>query len=287
MKNMISENYNLFPEKIYKKGNEIYFFVNDDKYVMREYVKKSGIDELLQLSNEMYKKTKGNSSVLVPGVGNNYVYEYKRKKYILMKVNSIERNILLDDIIYLTRSKSENDSTTKNLEKYKKQIDDIETKLLEFNKEYPKIQQSIDYFIGLSENGIQLLGKLNREEKNQNEGTIIAKIENIDEYNNEELNNPLNMEKNDYELALANYIKYRIYLLHVDYDEMENIFRNDKINHLKLYAYLLYQNYYLSDIVKITRNKEEEKIIKKYIDNRKKYSDFLLYYAEKTKINMK
>ena len=284
---MISENYNLFPEKIYKKGNEIYFFVNDDKYVMREYVKKSGIDELLQLSNEMYKKTKGNSSVLVPGVGNNYVYEYKRKKYILMKVNSIERNILLDDIIYLTRSKSENDSTTKNLEKYKKQIDDIETKLLEFNKEYPKIQQSIDYFIGLSENGIQLLGKLNREEKNQNEGTIIAKIENIDEYNNEELNNPLNMEKNDYELALANYIKYRIYLLHVDYDEMENIFRNDKINHLKLYAYLLYQNYYLSDIVKITRNKEEEKIIKKYIDNRKKYSDFLLYYAEKTKINMK
>ncbi len=287
MKNMISENYNLFPEKIYKKGNEIYFFVNDDKYVMREYVKKSGIDELLQLSNEMYKKTKGNSSVLVPGVGNNYVYEYKRKKYILMKVNSIERNILLDDIIYLTRSKSENDSTTKNLEKYKKQIDDIETKLLEFNKEYPKIQQSIDYFIGLSENGIQLLGKLNREEKNQNEGTIIAKIENIDEYNNEELNNPLNMEKNDYELALANYIKYRIYLLHVDYDEMENIFRNDKINHLKLYAYLLYQNYYLSDIVKITRNKEEEKIIKKYIDNRKKYSDFLLYYAEKAKINMK
>lgn len=287
MKNMISENYNLFPEKIYKKGNEIYFFVNDDKYVMREYVKKSGIDELLQLSNEMYKKTKGNSSVLVPGVGNNYVYEYKRKKYILMKVNSIERNILLDDIIYLTRSKSENDSTTKNLEKYKKQIDDIETKLLEFNKEYPKIQQSIDYFIGLSENGIQLLGKLNRQEKNQNEGTIIAKIENIDEYNNEELNNPLNMEKNDYELALANYIKYRIYLLHVDYDEMENIFRNDKINHLKLYAYLLYQNYYLSDIVKITRNKEEEKIIKKYIDNRKKYSDFLLYYAEKAKINMK
>lgn len=287
MKNMISENYNLFPEKIYKKGNEIYFFVNDDKYVMREYVKKSGIDELLQLSNEMYKKTKGNSSVLVPGVGNNYVYEYKRKKYILMKVNSIERNILLDDIIYLTRSKSENDSTTKNLEKYKKQIDDIETKLLEFNKEYPKIQQSIDYFIGLSENGIQLLGKLNREEKNQNEGTIIAKIENIDEYNNEELNNPLNMEKNDYELALANYIKYRIYLLHVDYDEMENIFRNDKINHLKLYAYLLYQNYYLSDIVKITRNKEEEKIIKKYIDNRKKYLDFLLYYAEKAKINMK
>lgn len=287
MKNMISENYNLFPEKIYKKGNEIYFFVNDDKYVMREYVKKSGIDELLQLSNEMYKKTKGNSSVLVPGVGNNYVYEYKRKKYILMKVNSIERNILLDDIIYLTRSKSENDSTTKNLEKYKKQIDDIETKLLEFNKEYPKIQQSIDYFIGLSENGIQLLGKLNSEEKNQNEGTIIAKIENIDEYNNEELNNPLNMEKNDYELALANYIKYRIYLLHVDYDEMENIFRNDKINHLKLYAYLLYQNYYLSDIVKITRNKEEEKIIKKYIDNRKKYLDFLLYYAEKAKINMK
>lgn len=287
MKNMISENYNLFPEKIYKKGNEIYFFVNDDKYVMREYVKKSGIDELLQLSNEMYKKTKGNSSVLVPGVGNNYVYEYKRKKYILMKVNSIERNILLDDIIYLTRSKSENDSTTKNLEKYKKQIDDIETKLLEFNKEYPKIQQSIDYFIGLSENGIQLLGKLSREEKNQNEGTIIAKIENINEYNNEELNNPLNMEKNDYELALANYIKYRIYLLHVDYDEMENIFRNDKINHLKLYAYLLYQNYYLSDIVKITRNKEEEKIIKKYIDNRKKYSDFLLYYAEKAKINMK
>lgn len=284
---MISENYNLFPEKIYKKGNEIYFFVNDDKYVMREYVKKSGIDELLQLSNEMYKKTKGNSSVLVPGVGNNYVYEYKRKKYILMKVNSIERNILLDDIIYLTRSKSEYDSTTKNLEKYKKQIDDIETKLLEFNKEYPKIQQSIDYFIGLSENGIQLLGKLSREEKNQNEGTIIAKIENIDEYNNEELNNPLNMEKNDYELALANYIKYRIYLLHVDYDEMENIFRNDKINHLKLYAYLLYQNYYLSDVVKITRNKEEEKIIKKYIDNRKKYLDFLLYYAEKVKINMK
>ena len=204
-----------------------------------------------------------------------------------MKVNSIERNILLDDIIYLTRSKSEYDSTTKNLEKYKKQIDDIETKLLEFNKEYPKIQQSIDYFIGLSENGIQLLGKLSREEKNQNEGTIIAKIENINEYNNEELNNPLNMEKNDYELALANYIKYRIYLLHVDYDEMENIFRNDKINHLKLYAYLLYQNYYLSDIVKITRNKEEEKIIKKYIDNRKKYSDFLLYYAEKAKINMK
>lgn len=284
---MISENYNLFPEKIYKKSNEIYFFVNDDKYVMREYVKKSGIDELLQLSNEMHEKTKGNSSVLVPGVGNNYVYEYKRKKYILMKVNSIERNILLDDIIYLTRSKSEYDSTTKNLEKYKKQIDDIETKLLEFNKEYPKIQQSIDYFIGLSENGIQLLGKLSREEKNQNEGTIIAKIENINEYNNEELNNPLNMEKNDYELALANYIKYRIYLLHVDYDEMENIFRNDKINHLKLYAYLLYQNYYLSDIVKITRNKEEEKIIKKYIDNRKKYSDFLLYYAEKAKINMK
>ena len=58
MKNMISENYNLFPEKIYKKDNEIYFFVNDDKYVMREYVKKSGIDELLQLSNEMYEKTK-------------------------------------------------------------------------------------------------------------------------------------------------------------------------------------------------------------------------------------
>lgn len=287
MKNMISENYNLFPEKIYKKSNEIYFFVNDNKYVMREYVEKSGIDEIIQLSNEIYEKTKGNSSTIVPGVGNNYVYEYKRKKYILTKVNSIERNIMLEDIICLAKNKSEYNSTTKNLEKYKKQIDDIETKLLEFNKEYPKIQESIDYFIGLSENGIQLLGKLSREEKSQNEGTIIARIENIDDYNNEELSNPLNMEENDYELALANYIKYRIYLLYVDYDEMENIFRNGKINHLKLYAYLLYQNYYLSDIEKIIRNKKEEKIIKKYIDNSKKYLDFLSYYAKKAKINLK
>lgn len=287
MKNMISENYNLFPEKIYKKGNEIYFFVNDDKYVMREYAEKSGIDEVLHLSNEMYEKTKGNSGTIVPGLGNNYVYEYKRKKYILIKVNSIGRNIMLEDIICLAKSKSEYNSTTKNLEKYKKQIDDIETKLLEFNKEYPKIQQSIDYFIGLSENGIQLLGKLSGEEKSQNEGTIIARIENIDDYNNEELNNPLNMEENEYELALANYIKYRIYLLYVDYDEMENIFRNGKINHLKLYAYLLYQNYYLSDIEKIIGNKKEEKIIKKYIDSSKKYLDFLLYYAKKAKINLK
>lgn len=287
MKNMINENYNLFPEKIYKKGNEIYFFANDDKYVIREYIEKSKIDELLHLSNEMYEKTKGNSSIIVPGIKNNYIYEYKRKKYILIKVNAVERDIVLNDIICLVKSKSDDDSTIRNLEKYKKQIDSIETKLLEFNKEYPKIQQSIDYFIGLSENGIQLLGKFSKEEKRQNEKIIIANIENIDNYNNEELNNPLNMEENDYELALANYIKYKIYLFYVEYDEMEKIFSNNKINHLKLYAYLLYQNYYLNDIEKIIGNKEEEKAIKKYIDNSKKYLDFLLYYTKKAKINLK
>lgn len=280
MINFLNREYNIKIDKIYKKDNELYFFYDNNKYYIKEYIN----DEIIKVSNIVSNYYKINTFIL----NNNKEYKTKyNNKYIcLIKVNDIEENTLkLNDI------KDFNKITTKNLNNikiplynprnnFKIEIDNIEELILELNKEYSLIQESINYFIGLAETSVTLLN---------NEKIIMDRIGINNKVNYKNYLDPYNYIKTDNMYNISNYIKYKFYYEEIDYAELNSILlNNNEHENILLFSYLMYPNNYFKDIKYIINNdiKDYENILNMYINKINSYEN-LLKYCKKVLKNIK
>lgn len=274
MKNFILLNYNILPKKIYIKNNQKYFFFSNEKiYIVESDKKEKDLLYLFRLSNDIYNNGMKINTFIINRDGK-YITKKDGFYIILMKENEYESDISIYEL-------SKYHDINNNLEQFDilkdwmNEIDTIEKELIEYNKEYQLIQNSVDYFIGCAENAIQLLGKYGNLIIN-NSNNLCHKVD-YKLYTNYQLNNPFTFIKTNKMYDIANYIKYCFLINSINYEEItEIIINNSEFDNVFLFSNLLYPNTYFSLVKHILLNKEEEDKIKTFIRLEKKYFKLLI-----------
>lgn len=276
MKNYIYENYDLIIEQIYKN----FFIYNDEKiYIYHNNYDKKYIENLITMSNELYMKGININTFLI-NKNNQYYLEKNNKLFFLIKENNINDKITLK---YLLKYKGLNYKVKEyDLKKELQEIIDSYEKIIYDEKQdYKIIYESANYFIGMSENAIQLLDGINI--KNE-----IAHLVKVKDMNTNNFENPLTFINTTYILDLSNYIKYKFYYEIIDYEEVYKI-----INMLEdeeqtiLFALLLFQNEYFECINEIINENESENNIKIFINKISMYKELLKYCQKNMKKSKK
>ena len=274
MKKFIKSNYNINIDKLYK-NKEYYFYSNSEKiYIIKTDKDKQYLDNLVNVSNELYSKYRCVSTFIKNNNGEFYT-KYNDYYIVLLKYNDINtEDIYFSDIKnnYIDNSKLD-EFNIKN--EFMNIIDNLEKEMNEYNKEFPLIQKSIDYFIGMSENAIELLNDVNI-----NNNVICHDVE-IDNYNKAVYNNPFNFVKSNIMYDYATYFKYKFYYETIDYDELYFFIKSiNKDDIIIFFGIMLYQKEYFNTVKKILLENEEENKINLYISNINRYRDLLIYIKD-------
>lgn len=281
MKNFLNYNYNLFPSKIYYDNNERYFFVDDYKVYICEY-DGNDIQKIVNISNTLFSEGFKINTILSNKHGK-YISKFKNKNIILVRVNSIESDILeYSDILKFERKIDKLNLKEVNLiNEWMNEIDLLEKELLEYNSEYSVIKESFDYCIGCAENAVQLY-KMSETKQTVSLGHFNCSILNMKNYLN-----PLLLCNIDFNYEISNYIKNKFINNAVDYEELYMIINNNKTPE-RLFACLLYPSHYFYIVKKMLLGQENtnaQKHVMKYMENTKRYKDFLIFIKKQLKKN--
>ncbi len=279
IKNEIEQNYNIKIKKIYSNKKDKYFFINDKKVYIKniDSEQEKIINELVNFTNELYMKKKNTETFLI-NVHGKYVMEYKNKKIALLISNNAENiELNFNDIQSQLNEKLNMGLTKYNIYKeWVKSIDDFEMKIIEYNKEFPKIMKYANYYIGLAENAIQLLEETEyNEEKNNYFGHLISE----NEYSYKNYTNPFSYIKTTRLYDVANYFKYKFYVDNIDYEELERVKKiieneNDKKIFLSL---IIYPSEVIEKMKKIMSLELEENKLYAYLKKIKRLEEFIVY----------
>lgn len=217
-------------------------------------------------SNELYENRK-NTRLILKCTNDEYYFKYKEKKYILSYANFIENTgVIIDDINLLKVDNSRYESLKINiLDNWKKSIDEIEAALVEYNKECNKLMKSINYYIGISENAIQLyISKSDEIKKSNNYLGHYIKDYSISKYLS-----PLNIRKINPGILFGKYVKNKLYNGTFTYkiiNVIKSLLKNDADKYV-LIASVMFQEEFFEEVKKmIVNGKEEinERIVEKY-----------------------
>lgn len=283
MKETIKYYYNIYPNEIFELDNGCYFYFNDYKFYFVEFNRDlKELDLLVKVSNDLYNK-----NILVDtfihSKDKKFYVEVENMPYVMMRVNSIESDVCsLKDIVYfnnLLKVKNEVKFNNDWSILWMNKIDAFEAQMSEVNTEYPLVQESSSYYIGLAENAVSYFKDTMLEEDHS---SILVNLNHKRVYYNDfsgHINNPLTFTF-DYEVRdIAEYIKSSFFDGVVDFEEIEDLLLDvgfSKASYRLLFARLLYPSYYFDSIKKIFVYDEDESIIERFIDKNKEYEDFLM-----------
>ena len=282
MKDFIYLNYDLYVDKIYF-NKRYFFFASDYKIYIIKFNKDSleGMNKLINLTNNLYTFIPVNTFLL--NKNNEFISKYNDEYILLLRVNNIEKDFELNDIYKFWNINSNLDNYN-ILDDWMKIIDNLEKKLTTYNKEYPIIQKSVNYFIGLGENAIELLMDYNNQINNNND-SIGHKLS-YELFNNNDLYDPFLFIKTNKMYDISNYIKYKFLKNEIDYNEIELFFLNgNEYENVFLFSCLLYPSIYFDLVNNILLEKEEEGKIELFIKRRKKYIKLLSFCKKIVKNN--
>lgn len=294
MKDIILYNYQIDLENIKEYKEYSVFEINNVWYYFTKLKRKEKEwEELLVVVEELWKKNKK----VFPFIKNVYgslVTQVENIPYVLVRVTqpNIEYGIL--EIIEYQKDVilKENKSALYRNEwgsLWSSKVDFFEYQVHELGKEYPIILNSFSYYVGLAENAISYVNKINKHLKKPNDVPIVLSHKRV-AYPNISLNfdNPLNFIFDIEVRDIASYIKSLFF-------EDENAAWIDLITYIKLrkpsmyslsmlYARLLYPSYYFDLHQKIIEKETKEESLLKIIDKIESYENFLKKaYEEFTK----
>ena len=294
MKETIKFYYNVYIEKLYTTDMGSYFYMSGFKYYFLEFNRDiKEIDILVKMSNDLYNK-----GILVDTFiltkDNKYFVYVEDKIYVMLRVNSIEEDKYnLKDIVYFNNLlivKNENLLNNNWATLWMKKVDDFEEEISELNTDYPLIQNTFDYYMGLAENAISYVNDTFIDEK-PSDFKVNLNHKRIKEAYQGYVNNPLTFTF-DYSVRdIAEYVKYKFFNNTLEIDELEDLIFNYNFTRGELrllYARLLYPSYYLDTIKDIFILDKDESVLKKYINKQEEYEYFLkdIYHTIKKKIEI-
>lgn len=275
MKETINYYYGVYPDKIYDINNGCYFYFNDTKYYFLLFERSTkDIDLLVKITNDLYNK-KVSVNTFIKNNKNLFLSDVSGRNYVLIRVNNIEEDKCnLNDLLYFNNLLILQEPYDPNWgELWMKKVDVFENELADLNNEYPIIQDSFSYYVGLSENAISYyldVENLKDVKINLNHKRITKKL-----YSGF-LNNPLYFTF-DYEVRdLAEYIKVNFFEDTLNIEEVFDIIDNySKSSLMLLCSRLLFPSYYFDNVKDIFENNVSENILYKYINKIEEYEDFL------------
>ena len=280
MKNFLYSNYGIKVDKIYKNDKEMFFFCNNEKIHIRKNNDINHLNMLYELTNYLYSHHIPTYTFIHNNKNKPYTH-LNKNEVVLLKENNNNDYVSLNTLNMYRNIKTKLYNYNIFIE-WSNEVDLIEKELMEYNKEYPLIQESIDYFIGLAENAIELIGNFkNMIDANNNS---IGHIVDYNLLNNMSINDPFTFIKTNIMFDYANYIKYKYVLNEIDYNELDSIFNSlSEYESIYLLSCLIYPSTYFSLVKSILLKKEEEEklifIIKK-IDN---HNQLLLFCKSRVK----
>lgn len=284
MKNVINYFYSIYPDKLYENNSVFYFYIGDYKYYFLPFTRNIlELESLVEISNQLYNKGIM-IHTFIKNNQNNYYVNYNDKIFVMLRVNSDERETLnIHDLLFfnnlIINDKSTNLYTEDWINLWSLKVDTYEKQMLEYNKEYPLLTDSFNYYIGLAENAISYAKNAfltNTDDEKEKLYLSHRRINLPLTYGN--IYNPLSLIF-DYEIRdLSEYIKSKFFKNEFDWDELEEIFPKLHLNNLKinlLYSRLLYPTYYFDLFERIIYGDEKEDEIIKITRKSEEYEEFL------------
>ncbi len=198
----------------------------------------------------------------------NYVLIKKRKKiqplnYIINQNKVILSYNLINKILRTNWTKL-----------WTNKIDYIEYQILHIESKYKLLRNSIWYYIGLAENGVQYI-KDNDLTKNTSTEYVISHRR-INDFN--ELSNPLNIIVDHKSRDVSEYLKYLFIKKEYDYEEIKKILQKkslDEITCKMIYARMFFVTFYFDLYDDILNKRIEENKIENIIKRNSEYEDYI------------
>ncbi len=295
MKNLINYFYHIYPDKIYVKNEVYYFYIEDYKYYFVLFSRP--IDELtilVEITNTLYNQNI-KSHTFIKNINSSFYVSYNGNNYVLLRVNHDENEeIDLFDIIKFNRSLISEDNLLHRNDwenRWTSQVDKFEEQIIEYNKEFPLLTNSFDYYIGLAENAISYIKTVEKEEDNKlylsHKRIYMPMMYGM-------LYNPLNFMFDNKIRDVAEYIKVKFFDKSFEFEELENYLNENQrtlsLNDIKLlFSRLLYPTYYFDLFEQIINGSEPEEKIKKITEMSEDYEYFLFdtfnYFKTKYKLD--
>lgn len=193
--------------------------------------------------------------------------------YVLMKLNVLEYDIDLNDVKQFS-SVSGNISNFIDMRSFwYSKIDFLEKQVNELSSN-KLINNSFDYFVGVSELILQFLGSYNENIK------VCLSHKKMNSLSSIEFYNPLNISSDYYLKDIAYYIDLKKDYYYLD-QVLDTINDNEKAY---LFSRLCFPFRYFDELSKILMDKKSEKKLLDYLTNIKNYENKLLFLENKFNI---
>ena len=287
MNNFIKFFYNMKVTNTNLIDNYYEFNYNNNYY--RLYITNEGYN--IYNYNNIYNNNKEliNNTLMSQVILNkdkNIITTYNNINYILLKINcNINKNITLEEIDYLSKTKIVNNIKSNWGLLWSKKIDYLENLISENGKKYPQVVNSFNYFVGMSENAISYYNNIEIDNNMMYyiSHKVLRPTDKVDS-----LYNPLNIIY-DYRVRdVAEYIKNSFWTdNHNIYNEWNNYLyiNNLSLNEVKLLiSRVLFPSFYFDMYEEIFNYNKEEKILNNIInriDEYEEYLDSIIIYFKK------
>ena len=282
MKEAINYFYNIYPSKLEKIENGVYFYYHDFKYYFIKYERDvKEIEMLVKIRNDLYSKNIYVTTFILSNKKTFYV-NLNESIFVMLRVNTYEDDILkLKDVVKFNNLLISNNLMMNEdwASLWSRKVDEFETEMTDLNNDYPIIQESSHYYVGLAENAISYFRDTLVEDDiktvkvNLNHKRISSNV-----YSGV-INNPLTFTF-DYDVRdLSEYIKSKFFASNLDYFEIEDLLSNYEFSRCSLrflFSRLLYPSYYFDLVEDILNDIYDEKEIVKFISRIEEYEDFLM-----------
>lgn len=270
MINVIKYYYNMKNISIHKVGKKVFVKHRNDIYFLQEIDNQEKVLEiynLLKWNNNFYSFViNKDQSIFTPYNGKVFVL---LRKYILNSVNMI-RNVVIEknivDKLQLNRKNWQN--------LWERKIDYYEYQMNHIYGKFPIIDESIDYYIGMTETAISFFYYNHLE---GDDGQLVACHHRVidDEF---EIHNPLNVVVDYRERELGEYLKTIFWSNNYKNKDLYKLLKNfncSKLGYYRLYARMLYPSYYFDLYDKIVNENEKQGEISKILVRVEEYEHYL------------
>ena len=294
MKNIINYYYNLNILDCYNNNERYYFYIDNYEYVFMIY------DQSIEVLNNKYNiySTLRDKNILVNDIitnkNNQIITIVNNRAYILLRNNCKNRNINLNDILFLqnnTESFIDKKTCLNNdwIKLWKIKIDFYENQFINISKKNILIYCTLDYYIGLGENAISYLSFNNVENRRYcvSHNRININEQTFDFYN------PINFIIDNRVRDFAELIKNMFFWGRIDFDTLIIYLNNmnfNKSEYILLISRLLFPTFYFDIVDDILSEKIDESNIKNIINKTEDYILFIksimIYIVYNKKINI-
>lgn len=271
MKNALNYYYNLVPNDIHQNKNEYFFEYKGNNYIAQVCTLDiKEIEEIHKLTSYMANYNVFFHQIMF-NIDNQLITEISGKPYIVMKkIQDYDKKVSIEDIIEFSNYnvfdnyKLINKSNWRNL--WIQRIDYIEYQVSETKNKFKVLSEYIDYFIGMTEIGIQMLLEI----QNIISPLVVAHKRMGSKIKYSELYNPLNIIVDVRVRDSAEYFKMEIFNGGYIVEDIIYYFNNSNLSsdEIKLFFIrLLFPTPFYDLYDRIMREEIKEDILIKIVEN--------------------